>query len=158
METDLVIRLLVSAALLVGALVARHITHRAVRRAMQGAQEAKRRLVLRLVSTGLWVGVLLLLVITWGGSIENIWVTATGIVGIVAIGLFAVWSMLSNIVAGMILMLVKEYDIGDEIEITGDKVKGRIADITAFFVVIEQKRTTTLVPNNAFIQKIVKKR
>ncbi|MBU1078662.1 MAG: mechanosensitive ion channel family protein [Spirochaetes bacterium] len=115
---------------------------------------------LLIIKTGKWSISLVCIfafVFIWEGNIQNFWVGITGFFGIVAIGFFAVWSILSNIVSGIVLLLIKSIQIGDEIQIIPENITGRIENITLFHVVlIDNKKRSTLIPNNLFIQKIVK--
>lgn len=73
----------------------------------------------------------------WGIDLENVWVFLTGFLGLVAIGFFAVWSILSNIFAG---------------------IKGTVKDINLFFItLIDEEGNHLQIPSNLVFQKIVKK-
>ena len=50
----------------------------------------------------------------WGFDPEKLWVVVTGFLGLVAIGFFAVWSLLSNTIAGLFLFLSDPFKINDE--------------------------------------------
>lgn len=97
-----------------------------------------------------------LLVVLWGGSLQNFWISLTGIFGIIAIGFFAVWSILSNIVAGMVLLGSKNINIDDNIEIVNEGIKGRIVDINVMFTILKSGRDKVQVPNNILLQKAVR--
>ena len=97
------------------------------------------------------------LIILWGVSFENAWVSIAGFMGLIAIGFFAVWSILSNIFAGVILFFFRPFKVDDNIEIVPDGISGRVKDINGFFVVLrDEQGNLTHVPNNMFYQKIVK--
>ena len=44
-----------------------------------------------------------LLVIIWRVDTDNLWLFATTVLGVIAIGFFAMWSMLSNVVAAVFI-------------------------------------------------------
>ncbi len=97
------------------------------------------------------------LIILWGVSFENAWVSIAGFIGLIAIGFFAVWSILSNIFAGVILFFFRPFKVDDDIEILPDGISGKVKDINGFFVVLsDSEGNLTHVPNNMFYQKIVK--
>lgn len=100
----------------------------------------------------------------WGVSPGNLWVFLTGFIGLVAIGFFAVWSLLSNLVAGVFLFLSDPFKVEDEVEVVGEEIAGRVLDIRPLFVVlgheggadkegVEQRAHTVFVPNSLFFQK-----
>jgi small-conductance mechanosensitive channel len=95
-----------------------------------------------------------LLVYVWGFDPEKLWLLVTGFVGLVAIGFFAVWSLLSNIVAGFFLFLSDPFKINDEIEVPEIDIGGKVLDIRPLFVVLEEESGhVTFVPNNVLFQK-----
>ena len=95
-----------------------------------------------------------LLVYVWGFDPEKLWVLVTGFVGLVAIGFFAVWSLLSNIIAGFFLFLSDPFKINDEIEVPEVSLEGKVLDIRPLFVVLEEPSGhTVFVPNNVLFQK-----
>ena len=90
----------------------------------------------------------------WGFDPENLWVLITGFLGLVAIGFFAVWSLLSNVIAGLFLFLSDPFKINDEIEVPDGELAGKVLDIRPLFVVLEEAGGHTLyVPNSLLFQK-----
>ena len=101
---------------------------------------------------------LLLLVLVWGINIKNLWLFITGVFGIVAIGFFAVWSILSNVIAGFLILISDIFHIGDRIEILPDNKKGKLIDFKLLFIVLEDEDKNIFhVPNNLLFQKYIKK-
>ena len=99
-----------------------------------------------------------LLILIWGFSLANIWVTVTGFIGLVAIGFFAVWSVLSNLLVGTLLFFSQKIPVNTRIEIIPDGVSGTVADIGLFFILlVDNEGNETLVPNNLVYQKMVKR-
>lgn len=94
----------------------------------------------------------------WGIDLENVWVFLTGFLGLVAIGFFAVWSILSNIFAGIILFFSSTFRIHDTIELLPDSTKGTVKDINLFFItLIDEEGNHLQIPSNMMFQKVVKK-
>jgi small-conductance mechanosensitive channel len=112
-----------------------------------------RKSVKWLVTAAVGISVL----IVWGGSVEDIWVGITSVFGIIAIGFFAVWSILSNVVSGLVILLTKSFRMEDRIEVVGDGVSGTIENITLFHIEIkESENHTVMIPNSVFLQKTVR--
>lgn len=106
---------------------------------------------------------------TVGISVTALWASLSAVLMLVAIGFVAVWSILSNISAALLLVVSAPFRIGDEIEIlepsTQDPEKpglrGRIKDISFFYTTLEQtdedeQTRYVRVPNNLFFQKAVR--
>lgn len=75
-----------------------------------------------------------------------------------AIGFFAVWSILSNIFAGVILFFSQTVRIQDTIEIIPDNVKGTVKDINLFFLTLTDENGNDItIPSNMIFQKMIKK-
>lgn len=139
------------------ALLRTWVVHRATR--VLYKQQVHAHLVRNLLRIVFIVGLVIAVVLIWFGQyIDNVWVTLASVLGVVAIGFFAVWSILSNIVCGLIIMLLRNIEIGDDVEIVENNIGGKIEEINLFYVILSTKKGTYHVPNNVFIQKIVFKR
>jgi MscS family membrane protein len=112
------------------------------------------RFVYRIARTLTLIFAAFLLAYAWGVTPENLWVLVTGFVGLVAIGFFAVWSLLSNIIAGFFLFLSDPFKINDEIEVPEVSLEGKVLDIRPLFVILEEPSGhTVFIPNNVLFQK-----
>lgn len=81
------------------------------------------------------------------------------VMGLVAIGFVATWSILSNFLCTFVLIMFKPFAIGDDVEIPGDSVAGKVVDITMLFTTLRSSAGEYInVPNNMFFQKIFKRR
>ncbi len=92
----------------------------------------------------------------WGIQTTQIIFFASSISAIIGVAMFAQWSILSNITAGIILFFNFPFKIGDVILIH-DKdfpVEGEILDITAFHALLKTKSGERVTyPNNLLMQK-----
>ena len=109
-------------------------------------------------------GLLMLLIlaisiaIIWGIDLKGLLFLASSLFAIVGVGLFASWSLLSNLTSGMILMFSYPFKIGDRIRIVdGDNsVEGKITDMTMFSLRLEDDDHHVIsYPNNLVMQKPV---
>ena len=97
------------------------------------------------------------IVLLWGVALENVWVSIVGLLGLIAIGFVAVWSILSNVVAGILLFFNQTLRIEEQIELLPDGIGGKVLDINSFFVIIvDEEGNKFHVPNNFFFQRYVK--
>ncbi|MEX2588603.1 MAG: mechanosensitive ion channel domain-containing protein, partial [Chitinophagales bacterium] len=80
---------------------------------------------------------------------------------IIGIALFAQWSHLSNITSGVIIFFNHPLKLDDTVSIIDKdyEVEGRISDIGLFFVKLKTKQgEEVLMPNNIFLQKMIKRK
>lgn len=95
----------------------------------------------------------------WGFELGTILALLGSVLGLVAIGFVAVWSVLSNLLCTFVLVLVKPFSIGDEIEFPSDNIKGRVSDLSFVFTTLELgPGESVLIPNNTYFQKMFKRR
>lgn len=112
----------------------------------------------RLIIGALYTFVILLLIIIWGGDLNNLWISIGSILGVIAIGFFAIWSILSNIVAGIIIYTINPFKITDTLVLVEKEVTGKVIDIGLIYTKLQDKDGIFTVPNNVFFQQIVKVR
>ncbi|WP_421765074.1 mechanosensitive ion channel domain-containing protein [Ekhidna sp.] len=110
----------------------------------------------RIIMGALYTFMILLLVIIWGGDLNNLWVSIGSILGVIAIGFFAIWSILSNIVAGIIIYTINPFKITDTLVLVEKDVTGKVIDIGLIYTKLQDKDGVFTVPNNVFFQQIVK--
>lgn len=97
-----------------------------------------------------------LLGFTWEVSLSGLSFYFASIFTVVGVGLFANWSILSNMTASVILFFFFPYRIGSRIRIQdGDNsIEGLILDITMFYIEIETEDSNIVsFPNNLAMQK-----
>lgn len=87
-------------------------------------------------------------------------IQSIGIVcAVIAIGLIATWSTLSNFPCTFYLVLTKPFSVGDELEIPADKVRGKVVDITLAYTVLQDDEGFYVnIPNAHFLQKQFRRR
>jgi len=118
------------------------------------------KLILRFVSyafTAISIGALLLI---WGIKIKDLGLIMSSVFAVIGVALFAQWSILSNVTAGIILFLSFPFKIGDRIQITDKEMEYEgtfiIEDIKAYHMHL-RKDTGELMtyPNNMIMQKAI---
>lgn len=95
----------------------------------------------------------------WGFQLDTLLAIAGTILGLIAIGFVAMWSVLSNLLCAFVLVVFKPFSVGDDVELVGpDGVKGRVADLSLVFTTLDLGGgDTVLVPNNTFFQRIFRR-
>jgi len=96
---------------------------------------------------------------SWGFELKTVLAILGTVLGMVAIGFVAVWSLLSNLMCAFILATFRPFRVGDTIEIPSENVQGKVTDLTLLFTTLQTDEGDDLqVPNNVFFQKIYKRR
>jgi small-conductance mechanosensitive channel len=102
---------------------------------------------------------LLLVLGRWGFQLDTLIAVLGTVLGLVAIGFVAVWSVLSNFLCTFVLIVFKPFSVGDEIELPASNVKGQVVDLSLIFTTLKVGRgETVMIPNNTFFQSIFKRR
>lgn len=102
--------------------------------------------------------IVILLILIWGINLKNLWGSLTGILAMIAVAFFAVWSLIGNILAGLILFFTSPFKINDHIEVLPDSIQGKVLAINTFYtVVMDEEGNYISIPNSLFFQKYVKK-
>jgi small-conductance mechanosensitive channel len=125
--------------------------------------------VLRLVLKWLlFVFGLLLALQQTGVSLNNVWTTISAVLTLVAVGFVAVWSILSNFLCTVILLIFQPFRIGDEIEVIDPSltsgINGKVVNINMMFTLIRETDETgretgvIQIPNNQFFQKFIRRK
>jgi small-conductance mechanosensitive channel len=94
-----------------------------------------------------------------GLNLGGLWGVLSTVLAMVAIGFVAVWSVLSNTLCTLIILVFRPFSIGDEIEFPGDPIKGNVKDLNFIFTTLSCEDGSLLqIPNNLFFQKIIRRR
>ena len=89
--------------------------------------------------------------------VENLWIAISTVIAMVAIGFVAVWSVLSNVLCALILMLWRPFRVGQHIRLLPDDWKGVVEEINLFFTVLRTDDGETIsIPNALFLQRALR--
>eukprot|EP01027_Heterolobosea_sp_BB2_P004379 GEZU01006685.1.p1 GENE.GEZU01006685.1~~GEZU01006685.1.p1 ORF type:complete len:432 (-),score=151.42 GEZU01006685.1:53-1348(-) len=135
-----------------------------------------RNLIMRLVRF-LLLPLLILICLQIGGvDLGNLWAIVSAVLGLIAMGFIAMWSLLANITSGIILGVLRPFKLGDVIELIEPGqvrgLRGAVVDINGLFTMIqddvgnddisaipEEKgkwNSIVAIPNSLFFQKITR--
>jgi len=102
----------------------------------------------------IWILAILLILDRWGFAAGTVLAVMGSVLGLVAIGFVAMWSVLSNFLCTFVLIAFKPFLVGDELDFPLDQLKGKVIDLSMVFTTLEvNPGETILVPNNTFFQK-----
>lgn len=138
--------------------ISRSITRRLVRKhaAKNEMADTREVYVRKLIGAVIKILFATLIGMVWEISLQGLSIYFASVFTVIGVGLFATWSILSNMTASVILFFFFPYRIGENIKIIdGDNsVEGKVVDITLFYLRIRDKNGDLFsYPNNLAIQK-----
>ena len=122
--------------------------------------EVRMLYIKRLMNIGMVFCCLVVVCLLMGLGYSEISVFLSSIFAVVGIGMFAQWSILSNITASMIIFFAFPYRVNDRIKILDrdDDMSGVIVEISMFHVIIQRDDGNLITyPNTLILQKAVLK-
>lgn len=123
-----------------------------------GINMARIHLMNRYVTVTLILIGLIIIPFIFGTQPRDLVVLFSSVFAVIGIGLFAIWSILSNVTSGIIMFFSFPYKVGDKIQIH-DKdfpLEGIIEDIRAFQLHLRLENGDLVTyPNNLMLQKAV---
>lgn len=157
---DHIIQYLLTLGLVIIFLLARAAALRIIRRhsILNSIAKSRELYVRKLISLATSLLFITLIGMVWEISFKGLSIYFASIFTVVGVGLFATWSILSNLTASVILFFFFPHRIGERIKIIdGDNsVEGKVVDITLFYLKIETDEGQHYsYPNNLAIQKPV---
>jgi len=118
--------------------------------------ERRTNLVVKYIHLLINIIAIFTLIVIWGVQTKDIFITISSITTVLGVGLFAQWSILSNISSGIILFFSFPFKIGDVIKIHDQDfpIEAEIEDIKAFHVYMKTKEGEMITyPNNLLLQR-----
>ena len=166
METyinDNLAKVIVTAIVLVGLLILRWIFKKAATTISKRREInlQRTRLVVRYINTLATFFVLFTILLIWGVDADQVGLMFSSVFAVIGVGLFAIWSLLSNVTAGVIIFFYYPFKIGDKIKILDKDFpidKATIEDIKAFQLHLRTENGELVTyPNNLLLQKSIAK-
>lgn len=153
-------QLIVTGIVLISLVSIRYITHFTVTKIAKknDINDARIRLIRRYITVTLFLVALVIEAIIFGTEFKELAFLLSSVFAVIGIGLFAVWSILSNVTSGIIMFFNFPYKVGDKIAIH-DKdfpITAIIEDIRAFQLHLRTENGDLVTyPNNLILQKAV---
>ncbi|GHB68846.1 mechanosensitive ion channel domain-containing protein [Persicitalea jodogahamensis] len=155
------IQLLETALVVLAVIVGRRILGGVLKKIYQNLdlQERRFRLINKIKDIILYAVALVFILTIWSVGQSDVLLFVSSFLTILGITLFAQWSLLSNITAGIILFVNHPAKVGDRVQVL-DKdfnISGDISDIGLFFISITTDENNEItIPNSMIFQKMVK--
>lgn len=123
-----------------------------------GINDARIHLINRYITVTLLLIAVIIIAFVLGAEFKDLALIFSSVFAVIGIGLFAIWSILSNVTSGIIMFFNFPYKVGDKIQIH-DKdfpIIGIIEDIRAFQLHLRiENGDLVTYPNNLMLQKAV---
>lgn len=157
--------LMLSLLVIVIALILKFIATKAVRKVgkMGDFNPVRTNLIVKYISFGLTLTSLAALTLIWGVNYKDLGVLLSSVFAVIGVALFAQWSIISNITAGVIIFFSFPFKIGNTIRILDKELLDNdnpelesfvIEDIRAFHMHLRKQNGEILTyPNNMVLQK-----
>jgi small-conductance mechanosensitive channel len=120
--------------------------------------EVRSRLVIQLISYLMFFVTASIMAVSLGLGYQEVSLFVSSAFAVLGVALFAQWSILSNITAGVLIFFVFPYRIGDRIRIVekDEDLTGVIVEISIFHVLIKRDVGDLMTyPNSLMLQKAV---
>lgn len=114
--------------------------------------------IIRVINILINFACIISLAIIWGVQPQNMLVALSSIFAVIGVAMFAQWSFLSNITAGIIIFFTTPFKIGDDIRILDKDIplEAMIENIMTFHTYLRTKEgEIVIIPNSLFLQKVV---
>ncbi|QHI69964.1 mechanosensitive ion channel domain-containing protein [Tichowtungia aerotolerans] len=122
-----------------------------------GIRKSRYFAIRRLMTMGSLLLTAVLLLFVWEISLHNVWISLTGVLAVTAIAFFAIWSLVGNILAGIIIYFTSPFKIEDDIEVMPDEICGTVLAINTFYtVLLDENGGYINIPNALFFQKYIR--
>jgi small-conductance mechanosensitive channel len=126
--------------------------------AMMGKSRERIRHIRKIIGAVLNVTFLILVAMFWGVKPQNLVITLSSTLAFLGVAMFAQWSVLSNVTAGIIMFFSAPYRVGESIRIIDKDVplEAVIERVGSFYTHLRTVEGELVVlPNSLFLQKIV---
>ncbi|MDO6611139.1 mechanosensitive ion channel family protein [Shewanella sp. 1_MG-2023] len=120
--------------------------------------EVRTRLVTRLLSYLLFFITASIMAVSLGLGYQEVSLFVSSAFAVLGVALFAQWSILSNITAGVLIFFACPYRIGEKIRIVDkdEDMTGIIVEISLFHVILKRDKGDLMTyPNSLMLQKAV---
>lgn len=145
---------------LVGALILRALIRRMLRlfARRSNLREADVAPFGRMLNWVLTIAALLLVLSAFGLNLGGLWGIVSTLFAMVAIGFIAAWSILSNTLCTVLILVYHPFSIGDVVEFPGEPTRGEVIDLNFLYTTLRGEDGSVFqVPNNMFFQKVLKR-
>jgi small-conductance mechanosensitive channel len=157
---DYFLQIVASAVIVLLLIIAKYIAKKLIKRyaKLLNKSELRALQMKHIMNILLNIVFVFIIAIIWGLDPRNLLLGLSSVFAVIGVAMFAQWSILSNITAGIIMFFSAPYSVGDRIHLIDKElpIKATIENIQTFYTHIRTDENELIViPNNLFLQKIV---
>lgn len=118
--------------------------------------ETRTNQVIRVFSIFINLLLFIIIIVIWGVDPHNLLVAVSSVFAVIGVALFAQWSILSNVSAGIIIFFTSPFRIGDHIRVLDHELPfdAHVEDIMSFHTLLRNREGEIIsYPNSLFFQK-----
>jgi len=83
-----------------------------------------------------WLIIIVLVIVVagiFGTGAQSIWISLGAFIAMMVVGFFAAWSILSDLLAFLIIMIVRPFRIGNTVVVMPENIAGEIIDMNLLY-------------------------
>jgi small-conductance mechanosensitive channel len=154
------VQIAVSAAALVLLWLLKYAVRKTARKfgAMMGKPRERVRHIRKIIGGILNITFVICIAMYWGVRPQNLVITLSSVLAFLGVAMFAQWSVLSNVTAGIIMFFSAPYHVGNSIRLIDKDIhlEAKIERVGAFYTHLRTPAgELVIIPNNLFLQKVV---
>ena len=153
-----VIKIIITVVIIVLFQIISYVLNRLIKNysGLTSVNRARTLLIKKIVNLIITIFLIIILLTLWGVNPQNLLIALSSVFAVIGVALFAQWSILSNITAGLVLFFSQQLRIGDTITVL-DKdfpVTAKVEDIRAFYIYLRgEDKQLYIYPNNLLLQR-----
>ncbi len=156
-------RIIETAITIVGFILLRIVSNKLIDKTVKSSLMNKTRgkIIKKIAGIALLTLCIPLILLFWGVDQAELAVFVGSALAVIGIALVAQWSLLSNITAGVVIFFNHPVKLDDTVTILDKdfQIEGRVSSIGILFVILKTPAGEQIsVPNNVFVQKMIKKK
>lgn len=136
----------------------KYITRKIIRKfaVLRKKLESRTNQIIQIFSIIINLTFVIALIIIWGVDPQNLLIALSSIFAVIGVAMFAQWSLLSNITAGILIFFTSPFRVGDYIRILDKDLdfEARVEEVLTFQTHLLKKNGERIsFPNSLFFQK-----
>lgn len=138
--------------------ILKYVTRKLIRKFafLRSKLESRTNQIIRIFSITFNFVFFVALIIIWGVDPRNLLIALSSIFAVIGVAMFAQWSLLSNITAGILIFFTSPFRVGDYIRILDKDLdfEARVEEILTFQThLLKRNGERISYPNSLFFQK-----
>lgn len=156
----MLLKVVIAAAALLGVLLFGRLLNRLLDEFARSKKVPYMRVlfVRKLINTLMVMLAIIIFCFVLGLGYHQVFIFLSSVLAVVGIALFAQWSILSHLTAGIIIFFAFPYRVGDRVKVIDpeEDITGEIMEVASFHVLIRRDDGSTVTyPNSALLQRPV---